>query len=121
MKKMRFLGLLLAFSFIFMNFAQAQFSTTLTRIAGGTTTAASASVCDNSICLSPWSYPVPSSHTFAMATSNVLYIVVLYPTGSFNLLRSTVDGAAGFYAASNGTNTLLIRRASAGVYEFFII
>lgn len=122
MKKMKFLGLLLACCLLVVNFTHAQFgSTVLTRIPGGVTTTASATVCNNSICLTPWSYPTPSSHTFAMPTSDVLFIVVLFTSGNFNVSRATVDAAAGFYAVSNGTNTLLIRRASAGVYEYFII
>ncbi len=121
MKKMKFFGLLLALSLIFANFTQAQTSTTITRIAGGVTNPATASLCDNWICLAPFTYTSPGSHTFAMATSNVIHIVIGYYTGNFDLLRTTVDGAAGFYSISNGTNTLQIRRVVAGQYEFFII
>ncbi len=79
---------------MFLHFTQAQ--TTVTRIAGGTTNAATVSLCNNMICLTPWNYPAPGSHTFAMPTSTVIHIVVGYVTGNFDVLRTTVDAASGF-------------------------
>lgn len=121
MKKMKFLGLLLAFSFIFTNFAHAQFGTTVTRIAGGVSGTSSVSLCSNFICLLPWNYPSPGSHTFSMATNDVLDIVISYGTTGFWISRATVDATAGFYAQNSGSNTVLIRRVSFGNYEYFII
>ncbi len=120
MKKMKFLGLLLAFSFMFVHFTQAQ--TTLTRIPGGVSGTASVSLCSNLVCLLPWDYVTPSSHTFAMNPNVVIDIVVSYgSTAGFWVSKATVDATAGFYAQNNGSNTILIRRVSFGLYEFFII
>lgn len=119
MRKLKFLGLFLALSFLFINFTSAQ--TTVNRIAGGVTGNASVSLCSTMICLVPWNYPAPGSHVFAMAPNDVVDIVISYGSGAFWVSRTTVDATSGFYFQSNGTNTVLIRRVSFGVYEFFII
>lgn len=119
MKKMKFLGLLLAFSFIFMHFTQAQ--TTVNRIAGGVAGTASVSLCSTMICLLPWDYPAPGGHTFPMNPNVVVDIVISYGSTGFWISRATVDATAGFYFQTVGSNTVLIRRVSFGIYEFFII
>ena len=119
MKKMKFLGLLLAFSFMFTHFTQAQ--TTLTRIPGGVGGTASVSLCSSMVCLLPWDYIAPSSHTFAMNPNVVVDIVIGFGSTAFWVSRTTVDATAGFYFQTVGSNTLLIRRVSFGRDEFFII
>ncbi len=120
MKKMKFLGLLLAFSFIFVHFTQAQ-TTTLTRVTGTATGTVVGGMCSNFSCMS-WPYATPGSFVFSMIPNEILTLDFQYGAGVFSISRAAVDAlGGGVYTQSNGTNSILIWRVSFGIYRFSVI